>query len=385
VPVTVGTQDVVAAVGDEAGNVGYATNTVIVVLATNASYGYSAAGCVTSMTHTWTDGTITTNQLSWNSNYQLTSVTTNDTTAETYEYGPLGRRTKIVSGDETRHLIHDGIHVIAETDSDGGMQKSYTWGPGVDNLLAFTDYTGGQTNTYYALTDHLGSVHALVNSSGTVVESYRYDAWGKVLGVYDADGKPLSESAVGNNYLWQGRWYSWETGLYYFRARWYDPVTGRWLSKDPIGISGGLNQYVFCRNNPVNRRDPLGMCDDSLDNYPWGYEFPEPEILDGWEDFLGELGSYLWDRYLQDPVTDWAQDNPLISIPAGTALAAGVGDYMLQSGQDISIGGDVPIWHPTRNSEVTIGGDVTITGDSLFGGNVNATVDEIRIGVEIEF
>jgi RHS repeat-associated protein len=59
--------------------------------------------------------------------------------------------------------------------------------------------------------------------------------------------------------LWQGREYSYKTGLYYFRARWYDPVMGRWLSNDPIGISGGLNQYVFCANNPVNFRDPLGL------------------------------------------------------------------------------------------------------------------------------
>jgi RHS repeat-associated protein len=81
------------------------------------------------------------------------------------------------------------------------------------------------------------------------------------LGVYDADGTPLSESAIGNRVLWQGREYSWETGLYYFRARWYDPITGRWLSKDPIGIAGGLNQYVFCGNNPVNFRDPWGLLD----------------------------------------------------------------------------------------------------------------------------
>lgn len=65
--------------------------------------------------------------------------------------------------------------------------------------------------------------------------------------------------------LSQGREYSWATGLYYFRARWYDPVTGRWLSNDPIGISGGLNQYVFCANNPVNRTDPLGTCEQSSD------------------------------------------------------------------------------------------------------------------------
>jgi RHS repeat-associated protein len=85
-----------------------------------------------------------------------------------------------------------------------------------------------------------------------------------VLGVYDSNGQPLSESAVGNRYLWQGREYSFKTGLYFFRSRYYDPITGRWLSKDRIGIAGGLNQYVFCRNNPVNRRDPFGLVDLNL-------------------------------------------------------------------------------------------------------------------------
>jgi len=64
---------------------------------------------------------------------------------------------------------------------------------------------------------------------------------------------------LGNRYLWQGREISWRTGLYYFRQRWMDPVVGRWLSNDPIGISGGLNQYVFCANGPVNHRDPSGL------------------------------------------------------------------------------------------------------------------------------
>ncbi len=82
-------------------------------------------------------------------------------------------------------------------------------------------------------------------------------------------------SALGNRYLWQGREYSWSTGLYSFRARWYDPLTGRWLSPDPIGISGGLNLYVFCGNDPVNNRDPWGLCDalsdyaNSIPAHPW--------------------------------------------------------------------------------------------------------------------
>ena len=67
-----------------------------------------------------------------------------------------------------------------------------------------------------------------------------------------------SRPVIGNRILWQGREYSWATGLYYFRSRWYDPDTGRWLSKDQIGISGGFNLYEYCGGDPVNNRDPRG-------------------------------------------------------------------------------------------------------------------------------
>jgi len=255
-PAGSGSQNIVAAIGDVAGNVGYATNTVTVRAVTNATYGHNSAGCITNITYTganygWT------NDIAWNQQYQVTSFTTNGTTAETFAYDALGRRVKRVADGVTNWFVHDGIHPVAEVDDNGNLQKSYTWGPGIDNLLAYTDHT--TTNTYYMITDHLGTVHAVANSSGSVVESYRYDAFGRVLGVYDGNDSPIEESAIGNNYLWQGRHYSWKTGLYYFRARWYDAVTGRWLSKDPIGIAGGLNQYVFAENNPVNMRDPLGL------------------------------------------------------------------------------------------------------------------------------
>lgn len=78
--------------------------------------------------------------------------------------------------------------------------------------------------------------------------------------VFSASGTELTESAIGNRYTFQGREIDWTTGLAYFRARWYSPETGRWLSKDPKGISGGLNLYAFCSNNPVNFTDPFGLC-----------------------------------------------------------------------------------------------------------------------------
>ena len=134
------------------------------------------------------------------------------------------------------------------------------YGPGIDNILSMTVH-GGTTQTYYYVKDHLGSVLALTDSSGSIVESYQYDAWGNT-SVFDGSGNPLQQSQIGNRFAWQGREIYWATRLYYFRARWYDPVTARWLSNDPIGISDGLNQYVFCDNNPVNFVDPLGLCGD---------------------------------------------------------------------------------------------------------------------------
>ena len=107
----------------------------------------------------------------------------------------------------------------------------------------------------YAVTDHQGTVHALVDSSGAAVERYRYDAWGNV-----TRREPLSSapSAPFNRFLFHGREYSYATGFYNFRARWYDPAAGRWLSKDPIGLAGGLNLYEFCGNCPTTWNDPKG-------------------------------------------------------------------------------------------------------------------------------
>ncbi len=89
-------------------------------------------------------------------------------------------------------------------------------------------------------------------------ESYNYDAYGNVT-IKNSGGSVISTSAYGNRFLFQGREYDYTTQLYNFRARWYDPETGRWLANDPIGISGGLNLYAFCGNDPVNYVDPMGL------------------------------------------------------------------------------------------------------------------------------
>jgi len=223
-------------------------------------YKYNIAGCVTNK---MSSGNST--EINWNDRYQITDVSKNGSLAKSYTYDSLGRRSSITDGSgNITKIIYAGLHMVADLDANGDVLKTYTAGPGIDNWLSFTDHQ--TSNTYYYITDHVGTVHAVTDSSGTVVESYRYSPYGKVLDVFDENGNTISESAIGNRILFQGREYDYDTGFYYFRARWLDPDTGRWLSKDPIGINGGFNQYVFCGNNPVMLVDPLGLCED--DGYP---------------------------------------------------------------------------------------------------------------------
>lgn len=260
-PMNLGTQQLAAAIRDDAGNTTFTTNTVFLSIVTNAQYLCNTAGCVTNISYSGESYSRNIG-LTFNSQYQLTEMTTNGVSVERNGFDALGRRVWNWNGNETNYFVYDGVHILAEVDNTGGLRRAYTRGPGVDNWFAMTIYTGVTVKSYFYLTDHQGTVHAIADETGVIVESYRYDAWGRVLGIYNGSGTPLTESVIGNRILWQGREYSWKTGLYYFRARWYDPITGRWFSNDPIGISGGLNQYVFCADNPVNCRDAFGFCLD---------------------------------------------------------------------------------------------------------------------------
>jgi RHS repeat-associated protein len=279
-----GTQTVFALIANTAGNLSIASNQFVWTAYTTGNYSSSPAGCVTQIVY---QGPLClqSKALSWDAEYRLTSVATNGTTAESYVYDPTGRRisTTATDGTVTRYL-NDGQHVLADLNATGGILRTYFYGPNVDELLAITVYTNATPQTYFTIRDHQNTVWALVDTNGVMVETYDFDAWGRVLSVTDGNGNVLASSAIGNRYLFQGREYSWATGLYYFRARWYDPVTGRWLSPDPIGINGGLNQYVFCANNPVNFIDPLGMATADYDfvdpkSFTWGERMMQPRNI----------------------------------------------------------------------------------------------------------
>ncbi len=191
-----------------------------------------------------------------------------------YKYDAYGRRIeKNIAGIITGYL-YDGADVILEIDANGNTIAKYVHGARIDEILSATRYTPSAITHYYHY-NALGSVTEITDSSGELVEKYSYDAYGEV-SITDGQGKPLSESGLSNPYFFTGRRLDTETGLYYYRARYYDPDLGRFLTTDPIGYLGGINLYAYCSNDPVNYTDPWGYYKEPAPEDPG--EMTEEEI-----------------------------------------------------------------------------------------------------------
>ena len=171
---------------------------------------------------------------------------------------PSGRRiAKDVDGTVTKYL-YDGDQCIAECDVNDVLLRKYIYGPGVDQPICMIDVEDSNA-TYYYHYDALGSVVALSDADGDTVQVYEYDVYGQVA---------ASGPNHPNPFLFTGRRYDTETGLYYYRARYYNPSIGRFLQTDPIGYGDGMNMYAYCRNNGVRFVDPWGLEHDPYD-LPW--------------------------------------------------------------------------------------------------------------------
>ena len=106
-------------------------------------------------------------------------------------------------------------------------------------------------SVYYYHRDGLGSVTEISDESGALVERYEYDVYGRPQ-IFDNAENLLTESSVGNPYLFTGRRFDQECGNYYYRARVYSPSLGRFLQTDPLGYVDGLNLYAYVGNNPAS-------------------------------------------------------------------------------------------------------------------------------------
>jgi RHS repeat-associated protein len=209
-----------------------------------------------------------------------------------FKYDPFGRRIQKTNASGPTAYVYDGDNIIEElTGSTGTIGERYTYGPGIDEPLV------GQRQPliFYYEADGLGSVTSLTDPTGAPAATYTYDSFGFMT---------ASTGSATNWFRYAARQFDSDTALYYYRARYYDPTTGRFLGEDPVRFRAGANFYDYVHNNPSNFKDPSGQagckpdCSSlSLDNPNtfWDDTFATPEQVDSF--FEASNGPGSWDGY----------------------------------------------------------------------------------------
>jgi RHS repeat-associated protein len=204
----------------------------------------------------------------------LSSAPTGSKEKLDFVYDCMGRRIqKTVStnngsayvGQSTNRYIYDGWNLLTELVPGGALARSYLWGSdlsgmpqsagGVGGLLEVAYYGSSTTNAFPAY-DGNGNVAALINAAdGKTVAAYEYGPFGEVI-------RATGPMAKLNPFRFSTKYDDDETDQLYYGYRYYNPSTGRWLSRDPIEENGGLNIYAFVKNNPIIAVDICGLDDD---------------------------------------------------------------------------------------------------------------------------
>ncbi|MFA5162477.1 MAG: RHS repeat-associated core domain-containing protein [Elusimicrobiales bacterium] len=192
---------------------------------------------------------------------RLTQVNLPSGYSETLRYDATGRRIAktITHNGETireQHYIYDGEDIAFVTDAAGALKSLYTHGPGTDEPLMLRK----GASDYYLLADGLGSIIAIADQTGSIAERAQYQAYGRPVFRNEVTGSTSSWSQTGSLYSYTAREWDAETGLFYYRARYYAPDIGRFIQKDPIGFNGGdTNLYAYVGNRPNRYIDPTGL------------------------------------------------------------------------------------------------------------------------------
>jgi RHS repeat-associated protein len=199
------------------------------------------------------DSTRTNTSFEWDAEQRLAAINHGTNRSEFY-YDGLGRQGRIVEKQNgavisDRRFVWCGLELCEERDATGAVVQKRFFPQG------FQQVSGPAAGNYFYTRDQLGTVGEMVDASGALRARYSYDAWGarsKLAGDLDAD------------FGFAGYFFHAPSAMQLAPFRAYSPDLGRWLSRDPLGEIAGPNLYAYVANNPLNRSDPLGLCDGVL-------------------------------------------------------------------------------------------------------------------------
>jgi RHS repeat-associated protein len=205
---------------------------------------YDANGNVTNIANS-ADGA--TRSLVWNARNQLATVS--GAVTASFVYDGLGRRIARTVNGTTENYLYDGLDIIQQLDGSSAVGANYFRGLHIDEPWMRTDVGAATTNRIY-LADALGSIIALADDNQFIQTAYTYDPFGATT---------IIGAANKNSFEFTGREND-GTGLYFYRARYYNPGLARFVSEDPLGLAiSAMNFYLYAANIPMLLYDPLGL------------------------------------------------------------------------------------------------------------------------------
>ena len=194
----------------------------------------------------------------YNAANQLVTVSRNNHILAEYHYDAFGRRIGKWVGGVQQWFVYSPEGLLAQLDSHGQMQQAWGWEPGTlyGSKPLWQADLGPKTTLNTAKiawlhTDNTGTPLIALDDQGNRVWQGTRDPFSAVI--------PSADSKITVNLRYAGQYADAETGLYYNGSRYYDPLTGRYLQPDPLGLGGGLNSYTYALNNPLSYIDPEGQ------------------------------------------------------------------------------------------------------------------------------